>query len=66
MITNDSLFSKVTAIYDRRRLDAADRVFETNQKMNADPAFAANKEKLKNASFMRQKAEFQEIGRAHV
>lgn len=59
MITNDSLFSKVTAIYDRRRLDAADRVFETNQKMNADPAFAANKEKLKNASFMRQKAEFQ-------
>lgn len=58
MITTDSLFTKVTAVYDRRRIAARDRAFENSKRINADKDFAHNRDLLKTASFMRQKCEF--------
>jgi len=58
MIYNDSLFAKVQEIYERRRIEAADRTYSLNQKLNADKDFAKNRDELSRANFMRQKYEF--------
>lgn len=59
MIFNDSLFAKVTEIYEKRRMDASDRAYEINRKLDADREFSENKEKLKRANFSSQKCEFE-------
>lgn len=59
MITTDSLFIKVTAVYERRRIAARDRAFENSERMNADKDFARNRDLLKKVSFMRQKCEYE-------
>lgn len=59
MITTDSLFTKVNAVYDRRRLRARDLAYENAQRVNADAKFARNRELLKKANFLMQKCEFE-------
>ena len=58
MYNNDSLYTKVKQIYENRKIAAADRAFSLNRKLNADKQFAENRDKLKNAGFLRQKYRF--------
>lgn len=58
MIANDNLFNKVTAVYEQRRTNAANKSYELNRALNNNKTFAQNRQKLSDIIFAIQKAEY--------